>query len=71
MTAQEGNDPTDQQVIITAGEFAGQKGICLGASAGPGLYAVTPNTSNRVLQLLLNTEFVVYHDTRGQPAHCR
>lgn len=57
MPSQEIPDPTGKTVIITAGEFAGQEGFCLGAAGEEGVFAVTPNTSNRILRLRFDEEF--------------
>lgn len=51
-------DPCGKSVIITAGEFAGEEGVCLGRAEGTdGLWAVSPVTSNRILNLRLEEEF--------------
>ena len=39
------------------GEFAGQEGYCLGPSGQEGVFAVTPTTSNRILNLRFDEEF--------------
>lgn len=51
-------DPTDRQVIILAGEFAGEEGYCLGRSEDD-RWAVTPHSSNRVLNLRFDSEFAI------------
>jgi len=50
-------DPTEKHVIILTGEFAGQEGFCLGPAGGNGLFAVTPNSSPRVLRLRFDEDF--------------
>lgn len=50
-------DPTGKTVIIIAGDFAGHEGFCLGTAGEEGVFAVTPNTSNRVLRLRFDEEF--------------
>ncbi len=50
-------DPTNKSVIIIKGEFAGVEGHCLGPAGQTGLYAVTSNTSNRILNLRIDEEF--------------
>ena len=53
-----GLDPTGKTVLITAGEFAGEEGVCLGsASAGGELWAVSPASSNRIVNLRFEVEF--------------
>ena len=49
-------DPTEKHVIILTGEFAGQEGFCLGP-AESGLFAVTPNSSHRILRLRFDEDF--------------
>lgn len=49
-------DPTNHQVIILTGEFAGQEGYCLGPTHS-GLWAVTPNSSGKVLDLRFDEDF--------------
>ena len=50
-------DPSEKSVIILKGEFAGQEGYCLGPSGQEGVFAVTPNTSTRILNLRFDEEF--------------
>lgn len=60
-------DPTGRDVIILAGEFAGEEGVCLGrAQDRSGLWAVSANSSNRVVNLKFPEEFGVLIN-RGQP----
>ena len=50
-------DPTGKSVIILVGKNAGQEGYCLGPAGTENLYAVTPKTSNHILQLKFDKEF--------------
>ena len=50
-------DFAGQRVIILTGKFAGHEGICLGRAAIEGLWAVSPDDSNEVLQLAFEREF--------------
>jgi hypothetical protein len=51
-------DPGGKSVLITAGEFAGVEGVCLGrAESTECLWAVSPATSNRIVNLRFNEEF--------------
>lgn len=52
-------NPTDHTVIILKGEHLGSEGFCLGAAKGADLYSVTPEGSNRVLQLRYGVEFAL------------
>jgi len=59
-------DPTGRDVIILAGEFAGEEGVCLGrAQDGSGLWAVSADSSSRVVNLKFPEEFGVLVN-RGQ-----
>jgi hypothetical protein len=47
-------------VLIIGGEFAGEEGVCLGpASDAKDLWAVSPHSSNRVINLKFSEEFGV------------
>ena len=50
-------NPTEKHVIILTGEFTGQEGFCLGPSGEKGIFAVTPNSSNRILHLRFDEDF--------------
>jgi hypothetical protein len=60
-------NPSDRAVIILKGEFAGDEGICLGqATGGTELWAVSPHSSNRVLNLRLAQDFGVLMEPENQ-----
>jgi hypothetical protein len=43
-------DPTGKTVLILAGEFAGEEGVCLGpVTAAEGVWAVSPDSSDRIV----------------------
>ncbi len=51
-------DPAGHHVIILAGEFAGQEGVCLGpVPDGSGLWAVSPDGTDRIVNLKFDEEF--------------
>lgn len=50
-------DFSGKRVLIVAGELAGKEGICLGPSAEPGKWAVSPADSNVILSLAFDSEF--------------
>lgn len=59
-------DLTGKTILITAGEFAGKEGVCLGrSSADDGRWAVSPDSSERILDLHFAAEFGVLLN-RGQ-----
>lgn len=60
-------DPTGKNVIIIAGEYAGQEGVCLGTSGEAGVFAVSPHSSTGILRLKFDEEFGILIN-RGQIA---
>lgn len=58
-------DPSMQHVIILKGEHAGEEGYCLGPTHG-GLWAVSPQRSDKILALRFDEEFGILIN-RGQP----
>jgi len=51
-------DPTGLAVLIIAGEFAGEEGVCLGRPAHRNdMWEVSPNSSDRVVELRFEEEF--------------
>ena len=53
-------DPTGMTVLITGGEFTGEEGVCLGrAPDGGELWAVSPASSDRIVNLRFAEEFGV------------
>jgi hypothetical protein len=47
-------------ILITAGEFAGEEGVCLGrAPVTQDLWAISPNSSERILNLRFDADFGV------------
>jgi hypothetical protein len=45
------------RILIVAGKFAGQEGVCLGVSSEANKWAVSPDNSNEVLNLVFEKEF--------------
>jgi len=50
---------SDHRVLILAGEYAGEEGICLGAIAGTDRWAVSPDCSTAVLDLRFESDFAL------------
>lgn len=60
MAPNEQIDPTGKKILISAGEFAGQEAICLGiAIESDGIWAVSPDGSDRIINLKFPDEFGV------------
>ncbi|MCC6355233.1 MAG: hypothetical protein IT577_15180 [Verrucomicrobiae bacterium] len=60
-------NPEGLSVIILAGEFAGQEGVCLGKAPEPGKWAVSPDGSDRVVYLEFETEFGILINKGQRP----
>jgi hypothetical protein len=51
-------DLSGKTILITAGEFVGEEGVCLGCSlSAQALWAVSPNSSDRIVNLRFEEEF--------------
>lgn len=61
-------DPSGHNIIILAGELAGQEGVCLGpAQDGSGLWAVSPHSSDHIVNLKFDEEFGVLINSGQEP----
>ena len=55
-------------VLITGGEFTGAEGVCLGRAEGPaGLWAVSADSSNRVVNLRFDEDFGILLNPGQKP----
>ena len=45
------------RVLILAGEFSGQEGVCVGKGNDPKKWAVSPDSSSKILELTFEKEF--------------
>jgi hypothetical protein len=61
-------DYSGKRVLILAGEFAGQEGICLGPSAEQDKWAVSPDNNNEILSLSFESEFGLLFGTSADGA---
>lgn len=50
-------NPTGQRVIILAGQYSGNEGICLGLSADGTKWMVSPDNSNEIIPMIFDSEF--------------
>lgn len=50
-------NPTGQRVIILAGQYLGNEGVCLGRSADGSKWMVSPDNSNEIIPLVFDMEF--------------
>jgi hypothetical protein len=51
------NDLSGCRVIILTGVYGGHEGVCLGKSADGLRWAISPDSTNVVLQLLFGADF--------------
>jgi hypothetical protein len=63
------NDFSGSRVLILFGNYAGQEGVCIGQSADDGRWAISPNGSDEILQLLFEKEFGLLVDMSADPTH--
>ncbi len=64
--------PTDMQgarVLILAGEYKGEQGVCLGESDQPGLWAISPDDNEEILSLAFEKDFGLLVDLSSNPKH--
>jgi len=59
------NDFSGYRVLILAGQYQGEEGICLGRSSILGKWSVSPDSSNAILELEFEKEFGLLVDTSG------
>ncbi len=57
----------DCRILILTGAHAGEEGICLGKSTS-GQWAVSPDSSNQILELKFESEFALLLDLHANPA---
>ena len=57
---------SDAKVLILSGDYKGQEGICLGRSVSR-LWAVSPESSDQILNLAFERDFVLLVDLSSQP----
>jgi hypothetical protein len=58
-------DLTGWRVIILGGTYAGQEGVCVGKSEDGTRWAISPDNTNKIVQLLLDEEFGVLINKQG------
>jgi hypothetical protein len=51
------DDYTNKRVLILVGPHRGQEGVCLGRSADGLRWAISPDNSDEILQLVFDKEF--------------
>jgi hypothetical protein len=56
------------RVLILTGEFAGEHGVCLGASADSSKWTISPDCSDTILEMEFEKEFGLLVDLSGDPS---
>lgn len=56
------------RVIILSGEFKGSEGICLGEIESGGMFAVSPDGTDEVLNLIFERDFGLVVDLSADPS---
>lgn len=60
-------DITGCRVLILAGRHEGRQGVCVGRSADGKRWAISPDGSDEILQLLFEKEFGLLVDLSSNP----
>lgn len=55
------------RVIITAGRYAGNEGVCVGQSADGKRWAISPDGTDEIEQLVFQDDFGLLVDLSGNP----
>ena len=58
-------DLTNYRVIILAGRYTGCEGVCIGKSADGRRWAISPDGSDEIEQLIFEKEFGLLIDASG------
>ncbi len=56
------------RILILAGEYDGEEGICLGKITGTNRWAVSPDSSTAILELHFESEFALLLNLSADPA---
>jgi hypothetical protein len=61
------SDLTNCRVLILSGRYEGQEGVCAGRSADGERWAISPDGSDEILQLVFEKEFGLLVDLSANP----
>lgn len=64
---QERSDFTGCRVLIHSGRYKGREGVCAGKSADGERWAISPDGSDEILQLVFEKEFGLLVDLSANP----
>ncbi len=59
---------TGCRVLILTGRYKGREGVCVGKSADSKRWAISPDGSNEIIQLVFEQEFGLLIDLSSNPA---
>lgn len=62
------HSPEGRRTLILSGSYKGAEGICLGRIAGTYRWAVSPDSSNAILELQFENEFALLLDLHAEPS---
>jgi hypothetical protein len=60
-------DLTGNRVLILCGKYTGNEGVCVGKSAEGIRWAISPDGSDEILQLVFEREFALLVDLSANP----
>jgi len=63
----EKRDFTGCHVLITSGRYAGQEGMCIGRATDGKKWAISPDGTDEILQLVFEKEFGLLMDLSADP----
>ena len=55
------------RILILTGNFQGQQGVCLGKAADSDLWAISPDSSDKILSLRFEKDFGLLVDFSAKP----
>jgi hypothetical protein len=61
------NDLTGCRVLILSGRYEGREGVCAGKTADGKRWAISPDDSDEILQLVFEKEFDLLVDLSANP----
>lgn len=61
------SDFTGSRVLMLTGRYGGREGVCIGKSADGQRWAISPDGSDEILQLIFEREFGVLIDLSSDP----
>ena len=62
MSGNDGSLLEGKRVLIIAGDYFGQEGVCLGRAADSGKWAISPNGTTEIVELEFETAFGLLTD---------